>query len=132
LSYLSQDDERALLAAGFPACFIDELLGIEAGDSRVENRLTFVRNFRFEPKSAKSSAYEINDLSVAIEASTPLPGFPPGPWRSLGGCFDYSEWADRDRFLELDKALASAHCGEPEHELQSEVSMWIDEELLRA
>src|SRR5579863_4324562 len=26
---------------------------------------------------------------------------PPGPWRSLGGYLDYSNWEERDRFLEL-------------------------------
>jgi hypothetical protein len=24
------------------------------------------------------------------------------PWRSLGGVFDYEQWEDRDRFVELD------------------------------
>jgi hypothetical protein len=30
-----------------------------------------------------------------------------GPYRSLGGYFDYSQWADRERFLELDRAIAA-------------------------
>lgn len=30
------------------------------------------------------------------------------PWLSLGGHFDYVYWTDRDRFLELDKAIASS------------------------
>lgn len=30
------------------------------------------------------------------------------PWLSLGGHFDYAKWKDRERFLELDKAIASA------------------------
>ena len=28
------------------------------------------------------------------------------PWLSLGGCFDYTHWEDRERFVELDKAIA--------------------------
>jgi hypothetical protein len=35
----------------------------------------------------------------------PLQKLPPGPWRSLGGYFDYSKWSERDRFLELDHAI---------------------------
>ena len=34
-----------------------------------------------------------------------------GPWRSLGGYFDYSHWPDRERFLELDKAIAAGQEG---------------------
>jgi len=28
------------------------------------------------------------------------------PWRSLGGFLDYEHWLDRDRFVELDKAIS--------------------------
>jgi len=28
------------------------------------------------------------------------------PWRSLGGFLDYEQWLDRERFVELDAALA--------------------------
>jgi len=28
------------------------------------------------------------------------------PWRSLGGFLDYEHWPDRDRFVELDAAIA--------------------------
>lgn len=33
---------------------------------------------------------------------------PPGPWRSLGRCLDYTNWADRERFIELDRAIQIA------------------------
>ncbi len=29
---------------------------------------------------------------------------PPGPWRSLGGYLDYTDWTERDRFVALDRA----------------------------
>jgi len=41
------------------------------------------------------------------ENNPPLQKLPPGEWRSLGGYFDYCLWADRDRFIELDKAIAA-------------------------
>lgn len=43
------------------------------------------------------------------EAVSRLRRLPPGPFRSLGGFLDYSNWPDRDRFLELDRALKARH-----------------------
>lgn len=37
----------------------------------------------------------------------PLKPLAPGPWRSLGRYLDYSNWADRERFVELDRAIQS-------------------------
>src|ERR1051326_816406 len=36
-----------------------------------------------------------------------LPELPPSPWRSIGRRLDYRAWQERDRFLELDAAIAS-------------------------
>jgi len=41
------------------------------------------------------------------ENRAPLQKVPPSEWRSLGGYFDYGHWAERDRFMELDKAIAA-------------------------
>ena len=38
----------------------------------------------------------------------PIQKLAAGPWRSLGGYFDYSAWTDRERFRELDRAIAKA------------------------
>lgn len=35
----------------------------------------------------------------------PLRELPPGPWRSSGGYLDYSDWPERERFAELDRAI---------------------------
>lgn len=40
------------------------------------------------------------------DAPSPLQMLPPGPARSLGGYLDYSGWPERERFLELDRAIA--------------------------
>jgi hypothetical protein len=49
---------------------------------------------------------------LACEAARPLTGShhwlpdqPPSPWRSLGKKLNYSNWEDRDRFIELDAAI---------------------------
>jgi hypothetical protein len=30
---------------------------------------------------------------------------PPGPWRSLGQHLDYTDWPERDRFVQLDREI---------------------------
>ena len=48
----------------------------------------------------------------------------PGPWRSLGRYLDYTNWADRDRFVELDRAIeANAQLDEIEEPIE-EPSSW--------
>ena len=59
------------------------------------------------------------DTQTTCSAERPesLPKVPPSPWRSLGGYLDYSSWKDRDRFLELDRAIArSRGMEDAEHE----------------
>lgn len=41
----------------------------------------------------------------------PLVELPPGPWRSLGGYLDYTDWPERERFMELDLAIKSRQDG---------------------
>ncbi len=43
--------------------------------------------------------------TVQSEVARPLRLLPPGPSRSLGGYLDYSGWPERERFLELDRAI---------------------------
>ena len=42
-----------------------------------------------------------------VEAVSGLHRLPPGRWCSLGRYLDYTNWADRERFVELDRAIAS-------------------------
>lgn len=44
-------------------------------------------------------------LEQDCRAGRPLKQLPPGPWRSLGRYLDYTHWADRERFRELDLAI---------------------------
>jgi hypothetical protein len=43
-----------------------------------------------------------------------LPELAPSPWRSLGKRLDYSEWVERDRFIELDAAILTRQELEPQ------------------
>jgi hypothetical protein len=57
-----------------------------------------------EPRTQEARAYQRPN-----EYTCPLEKVPPGEWRSLGGYFDYTHWADRERFMELDRAIAASH-----------------------
>lgn len=50
----------------------------------------------------------------ASPVSEPLQKLPPGPWRSLGGYLDYTDWPERDRFAELDQAIQAPWRHSPE------------------
>jgi hypothetical protein len=41
----------------------------------------------------------------AVRVVSRLREQPPGPYRSLGKYLDYSNWPDRERFLELDQDI---------------------------
>jgi hypothetical protein len=52
---------------------------------------------------------------VAALAPTPLP---ISSWRSLGGYLNYATWAQRERFIELDKAIMTAQAQQREKTLE--------------
>jgi hypothetical protein len=56
------------------------------------------------------------------ESRLPLQKLKESPWRSLGGYFDYSDWPERDRFMELDKAIASSQDSR-EPDIEPEIEM---------
>ena len=54
---------------------------------------------------------------------------PTSIWRSLGGSLNYEFWAERERFLELDRAIsarAKRECGDAELDKLTES---VDEEM---
>jgi len=80
----------------------------ESHTCNTEELLALISSVNAAPERAPSSACK-NTISDDERPSVaePLEKLPEGPWRSLGGYFDYSTWADRDRFLELDRAIAA-------------------------
>lgn len=52
-------------------------------------------------------SHEARSHQRSYESCSRLEKVPPSEWRSLGGYFDYTHWADRDRFMELDRAIAA-------------------------
>jgi len=56
---------------------------------------------------------ELFGADAAFPACNPagpayLPELPPFRWRSLGKRLDYTDWEDRDRFMELDAAILAS------------------------
>jgi hypothetical protein len=109
MSYLSSSIEIASPVREFDDAMLNRLLTAEVGGGKSEKWLAFVDENTeldsFEEISAAVIKHETENLS---ELSAPLPMLTAGPWRSLGGCLDYTRWADRDRFRELDKILSAA------------------------
>ena len=80
-------------------------LSNNAGSARL-NSLLYEWAHQQEPGTRGMQEAGINTRSREINA--PLQKVSAGPWMSVGGYFDYSNWADRERFMELDKAIARA------------------------
>jgi hypothetical protein len=118
LPYLTTNNEIAHLAEGLPACMLREVLAANT-NANSEAWLAFLREFTEEPEDNRRRA--ISDDAVEpiapSESNGPLQKLAAGPWRSLGGYFDYSAWTDRERFRELDRAIAKA---EGRDEIQDE------------
>jgi hypothetical protein len=114
LSYLPQTDKQALSAAGLlPASSMNRwarkprIAGLK---TRLPSSATFVSN-QNPPTTVPTT------LMISVwqsKSARQFHGFLLVRGVRWAGCFDYSEWADRDRFLELDRALASAQDPEAE------------------
>ena len=59
-------------------------------------------------ESGTAPTQEMSTDALSCETETPLQKASAGSWVSLGGYFDYSTWADRERFVELDRAIAAS------------------------
>jgi hypothetical protein len=105
VTLLTDRNEIAQLAEGLPGCMFNELLTND-GDS--EKWLALFREFTEEPPRAKRRIQDIGRTDATSPESGPLQKVEPGPWRSFGGYLDYTHWQDRERFLELDAAIARA------------------------
>ena len=109
------------LADGFAGCLLDGLVTSEGQGNRetVEQWIAILTQLADDqdrkPRAVRDFGHRhvFSQKSVTDESARELRPSPPlqkveaGPWRSLGGYFDYSLWPDRDRFLELDRAIAA-------------------------
>jgi hypothetical protein len=94
-----------------PPGFLQEVTPIVLGPSSLLQSLAFELSIHLPMRASCHVEVPHPDLPstpapevVASPAS--LRKIEAGPFRSLGGYFDYSGWDARDRFLELDAAIA--------------------------
>jgi hypothetical protein len=124
VSYLATCTEIAKITEGFPGYVFGDTPVAELKSQDSDPWLAVVRNFT--RKSAKADnrlrrlqGDEMRALET-VEVKEPLQRVPESPWRSLGGFLDYSNWHDRERFLELDRAIAQS-AREPEDESSAQI-----------
>src|SRR5579863_4709461 len=65
----------------------------------------FALNIYWLPETEPASKERSDPADEPSTTSLPLRELPPGPWRSSGGYLDYSDWPERERFAELDRAI---------------------------
>jgi hypothetical protein len=93
----------------FLTVMLNNLLSAETADGASEAWLALLREYKLvEPDRRVRYAHNDNVVGISSpETSAPRPRLAASPWRSVGGYLDYSEWAARERFVELDKAIAA-------------------------
>ena len=109
MALLPDLNEIALPAEPLPGRMLN---GLPAVNDDSETWLAILRGFAEEPdRPARSNSRYRQNGTTSPGSLGPLEKVAPGPWRSLGGYFDYGPWVERERFLELDAAIARAqHC----------------------
>ena len=117
--YLATSDQIAQLTASLPGALVRTRRTTRISDDDSQVWQSLLSAYAPELKNEKSLNSIARDKTTdgPREIRGPLAKAAPGPWRSLGGFLDYSRWEDRERFLELDRAIAaSPSYAEPEEE----------------
>ena len=68
---------------------------------------SLLRTFAEEQEGVIRRIQDAGVSARSCEIHAPLLKVSARPWQSLGGHFDYSEWRARERFVELDQAIAA-------------------------
>jgi hypothetical protein len=90
-------------AQGFAGCVFNGMVTSKTETEIFEAWVAALAKYADEPvRTAR-----VHQNAESAESKPALQKVAAGPNRSLGGYFDYSLWPDRERFLELDKAIAS-------------------------
>ena len=86
---------------------LNELITSESTSDNSGSWSSLLREFAEEQESATLHRENTGRNNPLCELNKRLPKLSAVPWQSLGGYFDYSNWVDRERFVELDKAIAA-------------------------
>jgi|SRR5580692_9444716 hypothetical protein len=78
----------------------------DMNDGRSEWWSCLLRDLADQQELATRNSRKPVRSPLPCKLTTPLPKLDASLYRSRGGYFDYSNWIDRDRFMELDKAIS--------------------------
>jgi hypothetical protein len=95
-------------AGALPAYGFDGLVLSQFDGGSAEAAISILQELARAQAFGARRVQEARTHRRCYESSSPLRKLPPSPWRSLGGYFDYDHWADRERFVELDRAIAAS------------------------
>ena len=94
-------------AEGISGCIINRVVTCETENPGFEAWIASLMKLTDDQERGTRLAHDPGTGNSSREIKPPLKKVAEGPWRSLGGYFDYTDWPDRDRFMELDKAIAA-------------------------
>jgi hypothetical protein len=86
---------------------LNELISLESSRNDSEKWSSLLREFAEEQERDHRHGDDAGANTCPCEIDMPRRKLSGGPWQSLGGYFDYSDWAARERFMELDEAIAA-------------------------
>jgi hypothetical protein len=97
-------DEITLPVIGLRDGMFNELIPSESNRLTAEAWNSLLREFADEQDR---ETRRMPDEAANAHVCAPLQKLSGGPCQSLGGYFDYSNWDARERFMELDRAIAA-------------------------
>ena len=104
----STNTETRQSASTVPAFAFDGLIAAEFDQESAAAAVALLQQLANAQALDKPTVHEARTHQRPYENTPALQKVPPSEWRSLGGYFDYWHWSDRDRFMELDKAIAAS------------------------
>jgi hypothetical protein len=109
MSNSSIRDEIPQPVVGLPGCmFNNGLTTAQSNNVGSAKLISLLLEWGDEQQRETRGAQGTQINTCSHEINTPLQKVSAGPWMSCGGYFDYSDWAARERFVELDKAIAGS------------------------
>ncbi len=104
----STRNETPQPVVGLPGCIFNGLTTAQSNNVGSAKLISLLLEWSGEQQCETRGAQGTQIDACSHEISTPLQKVSAGPWMSRGGYFDYSGWAARERFVELDNAIAGS------------------------
>lgn len=102
------NNETPQLPGAVPVYGLNELIASAFESDSAEAAISILQELARSQDLETRPSREVRAHQRPYESGPPLQKLPPSEWRSLGGYFDYSLWTDRERFMELDRAIVAS------------------------